>query len=124
MIIIHNNSILIGDIIYYVIRYDGVYTIHKSRVAGRTIRRFSGFNSFFNHYVYHCEDGHQFETLNPSLPVFKTKEQAVEYVVKELQQDINGAEISLRNAQEHLEKLHRSLNVYQKIQLKNEKNTP
>ena len=40
--------------------------------------------------------------------------QAVEYVVGQLKADINGAEISLRNAQEHLARLRRSLKVYKK----------
>ena len=114
MLLIHNKNIHIGDIIFYVTSKDGSYTIHKSRIVERTLEKHDGFRAFFDTYYYHCEDGHTFDTLDLFLPVFGNKTDAVEYVIDQLQRDINGAEVSLRNAQEHLDRLHRSLNVYQK----------
>lgn len=110
----YNHNIKVGDIIYYVISRDGQYTIHKSRIVKRTLEKQEGFRAFFDTYCYHCEDGYKFDSLRLTQPVFETMAQAVEYVVSQLKADINWAEISLKNAQEHLARLQRSLKVYQK----------
>ena len=114
MILMHNRNIQVGDTIYYVISRDGQYTIHKSRIVKRTLEKHEGFRAFFDTYCYHCEDGYKFDSLRLTQPVFETMAQAVEYVVSQLKADINWAEISLKNAQEHLARLQRSLKVYQK----------
>ena len=116
MILMHNRNIKVGDIVYYVLSHDGSYSIHKSRIVERTVRKREGFRAFFDTYCYHCEDGYTFDTLLMTLPVFDSMAEAVAYVVCRLKADINGAEIALRNAQEHLSKLQRSLKVYQKYQ--------
>lgn len=114
MILLHNRNIHVGDIIYYVISHDGSYTIHKSHIVGRTIEKHGAFRASIDTYCYHCEDGYTFDTLRLTQPVFETMTQAVEYIVSQLKADINWAEISLRNVQEHLARLQRSLKVYQK----------
>ena len=114
IIIRHDKNIQIGDVVYYVLSKDDSYAIHKSRVVSRTLEKHEGFRSFFDTYYYNCEDGYRFDTLDLFLPVFETKSQAVGYVVDQLQRDIKNAEVSLHNAQEHLNRLHRSLSVYQK----------
>ena len=114
MILIHNKNFQTGDIIYYVTSGDGSYVIHKSRIVKRTLEKHEGLRSFFDTYYYHCEDGYKFDSLGLTQPIFETMTQAVEYVVGQLKADINGAEISLRNAQEHLARLRRSLKVYKK----------
>ena len=111
MILIHHKNIQTGDIIYYVTSGDGSYVIHKSRIVKRTFEKHGGLRSFFDTFSYHCEDGYKFDSLGLTQPIFETMTQAVEYVVGQLKADINGAEISLRNAQEHLARLQRSLNV-------------
>lgn len=110
----------VGDIVYYVLSQDCSYTIHKSHIVKRTLEKHGGLRSFFDTYFYHCEDGYIFDSLCLTQPVFKTMTQAVEYVVSQLKADINRAEISLRNAQGHLARLQRSLNVYQKQLSKND----
>lgn len=120
MIIMHNRNIKVGDIIYYVSSNNGSYTIHKSRIVKRTLEKHEGLRAFFDTYYYHCEDGYIFDSLRLTQPIFATMAQAVEYVVSQLKADINWAEISLRNAQGHLARLQRSLNVYQKQLSKND----
>ena len=120
MILLHNKNIQTGDIIYYVTSHDGTYVIHKSRIVKRTVQKREGFRGFFDTYCYYCEDGYSFDTLRLIQPIFGTMTEAVEYVVSQLKADINGAEISLRNAQEHLTRLQRSLKVYQKQLSKND----
>ena len=120
MILLHNRNIHVGDIIYYVISHDGSYTIHKSRIVGRTVEKNGVFRPYIDTYCYYCEDGYKFDTLRLTQPIFETKTEAVGYVVEQLKTDINWAEISLRNAQEHLERLKRSLHVYQQYQHKDE----
>lgn len=110
----HNKNIQIGDVVYYVISKNDSYAIHKSRVVSRTHTKREELHSFFDSYLYHCEDGYTFDTLNLFIPVFETMSQAVEYVVDQLKRDISAAEVSLCNAQEHLNRLHRSLKVYNK----------
>lgn len=114
MILMYNHNIKVGDIIYYVLSQDGYYTIHKSRIVKRTLEKYGGLRSFFDTYYYHCEDGYKFDTFRLTQPIFETMIGAIEYVVSQLKADINWAEISLRNAQEHLARLQRSLKVYQK----------
>ena len=114
MIVMHNRNIKVGDIIYFVSSNNGSYTIHKSRIVKRTLEKHEGLRAFFDTYYYHCEDGYIFDSLRLTQPIFETMAQAVEYVVSQLKADINWAEISLRNAQEHLAQLQRSLQVYQK----------
>lgn len=116
----HNRNIKVGDIIYYVSSNNGSYTIHKSRIVNRTLEKHEGLRAFFDTYYYHCEDGYIFDSLRLTQPIFETMAQAVEYVVSQLKADINWAEISLRNAQGHLARLQRSLNVYQKQLSKND----
>ena len=114
MILLHNRNMHVGDIIYYVSSQDGSYTIHKSRIVKRTIEKHEGLRAFFDTYYYHCEDGYIFDSLRIIQPIFETMTEAVEYVVSQLKADIHWAEISLRNAQEHLARLQRSFLVYQK----------
>lgn len=114
MILMHSRNVKVGNTIYYVTPQDGSYVIRKSRIVKRTIDRYEGFRSFFDTYYYHREDGYRFNTVSLFLPIFETRSEAVEYVVRQLQCDINGAEVALRNAQERLGQLQRSLKVYQK----------
>lgn len=119
MILLHNRNILVGDIIYYVVPQDDSYVIHKTRIKEKNARSRKVFSKFET-YSYLCEDGYRFDTFRLTLPIFGTMAQAVEYVVNQLQNDINRTEVSLRNAQEQLNRLHRSLIVYQKYQQINE----
>ena len=114
MILMQNRNIKVGDIIYYVSSNNGSYSIHKSRIVNRTLEKHEGFRAFFDTYCYHCEDGYKFDSLRLNQPIFNTMTEAMEYVVSQMKADINWAEISLRNAQEHLARLQRSLKVYQK----------
>lgn len=109
-----NRGIQIGDIIYYVTSQNESYLIRKSCVVNKTIEKHNIFRFFFDTCYYHCEDGYRFDTLYLCQPIFESISDAVEYVVTQLQRDIKGAEVSLRNAQEHLNRLCRSLCVYQK----------
>ena len=119
MFLLHNRNILEGDIIYYVVSQDDTYVILKTRIKEKNARSKKVLSNFET-YSYLCEDGYRFDAFRLTLPIFETMAQAVEYVVGQLQNDINRAEVSLRNAQEHLNRLHRSLKVYQKYQQINE----
>lgn len=114
MILLHNHNVKVGDIVYYVSFHNDSYRIHKSRIVSRSLEKHEGFRSFFDTYYYHCEDGYKFDTFRLTQPIFETMTEAIEYVVNQLKADINWAEITLRNAQEHLARLQRSLKVYQK----------
>lgn len=117
----HFNIIInIGDIIYYVSSKNGIYAIHKTSIVEKEVQRNNGFHTGISTSAYRCEDGYTFDTSRLFLPVFSTRAQAIDYIVEQLNADIQLAEVSLRNAQEHLSKLQRSLKVYQKYQIKDE----
>ena len=109
-----------GDTIYYIAHKDGTYAIHKTRIEEKSIQRHNGFHSGIDIIIYRCEDGYSFDTTRLDLPVFSTRAQAVDYIVEQLNADIQLAEVSLRNAQEHLSRLQRTIKVYQKYQINDE----
>ena len=109
-----------GDIIYYVSSKGGTYAIHKTRIEEKSIQRHNGFHAGIDIIIYCCEDGYTFDTTRLDLPVFSTMAQAIDYIVEHLNADIQLTKVTLRNAQERLTKLQRSLKVYQKYQIKDE----
>lgn len=115
-----NNNINKGDIVYYVLFKDGSYAIHKTRIEEKSIYRNNGFHTGICTSVYRCEDGYTFDTSRLFLPVFHTRAQAVDYIVEQFKTNIRLAEVSLRNAQEHLSRLQRTIKVYQKYQINDE----
>lgn len=115
-----NNNINEGDLVYYVSFNNGTYAIHKTRIEEKTVQRNNGFHTGISSSVYRCEDGYTFDTSRLFLPVFTTRAQAIDYIVEQLNADIQLAEVSLRNAQEHLSRLQRTIKVYQKYQIDDE----
>lgn len=110
----------LGEIIFHVSFTGGTYAIHKTIIKEKAIQRHNGFHTSISTSIYRCEDGYTFDTTHLDLPVFATRAQAIDYIVEHLNADIQLAKVSLRNAQEHLSTLQRSLKVYQKYQIKYE----
>ena len=79
-----------------------------------------GLNASIDIYNYRCRDGYSFDPSHLAIPVFEMKDQAINYIMEQLAAAISNAEVTLRNAQEILLRLKRSLKVYQKYQLKHE----
>ena len=109
-----------GDTIYYIAHKGGTYAIHKTRIEEKSIQRQNGFHASIDIIIYRCEDGYTFDTTRLDLPVFSTRAQAIDYIVEQLKADIQLAEVSLRNAQEYLSRLQRTIKVYQKYQINDE----
>lgn len=110
----------LGEIIYHVSFTVSTYAIHKTRIKEKAIQRHNGFHTGISTRIYRCEDGYTFDTTLIDLPVFQSRSQAVDYIVEQLNADIQLAEVSLRNAQEHLSRLQRTIKVYQKYQINDE----
>ena len=115
-----NININKGDIIYYVSFKDGTHAIHTTHIKEKSVVSHKGFHTGISTSVYRCEDGYTFDTSRLFLPVFQARAQAVDYIVEQLKADIKLAEVSLRNAQEHLSRLQRTIKVYQKYQINDE----
>lgn len=115
----------IGDIIYYVVGGDSVYSIKKTRIISTKTRQ-SGFrtgsNPIFDYIVYQTEDGrlisqtpfrHRQDEMDPSF-VFRTKDDAVQCIMDCLHKEINRARHALLDAQERLARAERVMKVYVK----------
>ena len=109
-----------GDIIYYVSFKDGTYAIHKTCIKEKSVQRDNGFHTGISNNVYRCEDGYAFETSSLFFPVFHARIQVVDYIGNQLNAEIQSTEVYLRNAQEHLLRLRRTIKVYQKYQINDE----
>jgi hypothetical protein len=114
----------IGDIVYYVIGSDAAYSIRKTRIIGVKARtRGLGIHGLKIEYaVYETKDGRLISRnsfLNErdemsAEQVFRTKDEAVQFIKECLDKEINRARHSLLEAQERLEKAERVLKVYEK----------
>ena len=115
----------IGDTVYYVEGDDAVYSIKKTRIVG-TETRHSGFRNrshpVFDYIVYQTEDGrlisqtefrHARDEMSPT-SVFKTKEDAVQYIIHCLHCEINTQWQTLLNAQKRIIQAERVLHMYEK----------
>ena len=114
----------IGDIVYYVIGSDAAYSIRKTRIIGKKTRKLLGclHDLKIEYTVYETEDGrlisrtffmHRRDEMSPR-QVFRTKDEAVQFIKDCLGKEINRARHSLLEAQERLEKAERVLKVYEK----------
>ena len=114
----------IGDIVYYVIGSDAAYSIKKTRIIGKKTRtRGLGIHGpKFEYAVYETEDGRLISRTSfvkksdemSAKQVFRTKDEAVQFIIDCLHKEINQEKHSLLNAQERLEKAERVLKVYEK----------
>ena len=114
----------IGDIVYYVIGGDAAYSIRKTRIIGvkaRTQGRL--FHDLKIEYtVYVTEDGRlisrtAFRVKDDEMSanqVFRTKDEAVQFIIDCLHKEINQEKHSFLNAQERLARAERVLKVYEK----------
>ena len=114
----------IGDIVYYVIGDDAAYSIKKTRIIGvkaRTQGRL--FHDLKIEYtVYETEDGRLISRTSfvkksdemSAKQVFRTKDEAVQFIIDCLHKEINQEKHSLLNAQERLARAERVLKVYEK----------
>jgi ubiquitin C-terminal hydrolase len=114
----------IGDIVYYVIGSDAAYSIKKTRIIGvkaRTQGRL--FHDLKIEYtVYETEDGRLISRTSfvkksdemSAKQVFRTKDEAVQFIIDCLHKEINQEKHSLLNAQERLARAERVLKVYEK----------
>ena len=96
----------IGDTVYYVEGDDAVYSSHP----------------VFDYIVYQTEDGrlisqtefrHARDEMSPT-SVFKTKEDAVQYIIHCLHCEINTQWQTLLNAQKRMIQAERVLHMYEK----------
>lgn len=114
----------IGDIVYYVIGSDAAYSIRKTRIISKKTRtRGLGIHGpKFEYIVYETEDGRlisrtAFRVKDDEMSakqVFRTKDEAVQFVIDCLHKEINQEKHSLLNAQERLARAERVLKVYEK----------
>ena len=115
----------IGDTVYYVEGGDSVYSIKKTRIVG-TEKRQSGLriggHPVFDYIVYKTEDGrlisqtefrHARDEMNPS-SVFRTKADAVQYIIHSLHREINTQWQTLLNAQKRMLQAEKVLHMYEK----------
>ena len=115
----------IGDTVYYVEGGDAVYSIKKTRITGTETRHSScriGKEPVFDYIVYRTEDGRLIsqtefrqakDEMNPS-SVFRTKEDAVQYIIHCLHCEINTQWQTLLNAQKRMIQAERVLHMYEK----------
>ena len=115
----------IGDTVYYVVGGDAVYSIKKTRVVGTEIRHSSfrsGREPVFDYIVYQTEDGrlisqtefrHAKDEMNPS-SVFKTKDEAIQHIIRCLHREINTQWQTLLNAQKCMIRAEKVLHMYEK----------
>jgi hypothetical protein len=114
----------IGDIVYYVIGSDAAYSIRKTRSIGVKARtRGLGIHGLKIEYaVYETKDGRLISRnsfLNErdemsAEQVFRTKDEAVQFIITCLHKEINRERHSLLNAQERLARAERVLKVYER----------
>jgi len=115
----------IGDTVYCVTGGDAVYSIKKTRIIGTQTRQ-SGFrigsDPVFDYRVYRTEDGRLIsqtefcssrDELSPS-SVFRTKDDAVQYIIHCLQREINSQWQALLNAQRCMIQAERVLHMFEK----------
>ena len=115
----------IGDTVYYVEGGDSVYSIKKTRLVG-TEKRQSGLrigsHPVFDYIVYRTEDGRLIsqtefryarDEMSP-LCVFRTKDEAVQYIIHCLHREINIQWQTLLNAQKRMLQAERVLHMYEK----------
>ena len=115
----------IGDTVYYVEGGDSVYSIKKTRITG-TEKRQSGLrigsHPVFDYIVYKTEDSRLIsqtefrnarDEMNPS-SVFRTKAEAVQYIIHSLHREINTQWQTLLNAQKRMLQAERVLHMYEK----------
>ena len=114
----------VGDIVYYVMGSDAAYSIKKTRIIGkktRTRRRLLH-DLKIEYTVYETEDGRLISRSYflkerdemSAKQVFRTKDEAVQFIIDCLHKEINREKHSLLNAQERLAKAERALKVYER----------
>ena len=114
----------IGDIVYYVTGCEATYSIKKTRIIGKKTRT-KGLGIHgpkFEYTVYETEDGmlisrNYFLKERDEMSakqVFRTKDEAVQFIIDCLHKEINREKHVLLNAQERLAKAERVLKVYER----------
>ena len=112
----------IGDTVYYVIGQEAVYSIKKTRIA-KIDTRHKGFDARFriDYTIYITEDGriisrdfrHRNDELS-SKQVFLSKNEAIQFIIDLLNQEINHQKFVILNAQERLAEAERVIRNYKK----------
>lgn len=112
----------IGDIVYYVTVSGGLYSIKKATING-VVQRIHRLNILDDppptYTVYTTNDERiitqlfkeRTDELDPS-QVFLTKNDAIQYIIDNLKQEIFYQTLILQNAKLHLEKVQRVLKTY------------
>ena len=119
---LHHIDLSVGDTVYYVTGSDAVYSVTKSKVA-RIETRKRGLRGGFDldYTVYVTDDGtiisqglrgHKDEL--DSQQVFRTRDEAIQFIVECLNKEINLQKNVLLNAQERLVAAERVLTIYEK----------
>ena len=103
----------IGDAVYYVATRGEFYSIHKSTIIEVNEVANGGMGSLTKR-TYHCQDGYIIDSTHLAQPVFKTKDDAVSYIINELQNAISSEQTIICNAQSRIDNLNRSLTLYKK----------
>ena len=102
-----------GDTIYYVREHDGQYVIRKTGIqeirSGVPSECRSLMSRMFSHAVILTDNGAQ---LDDGSPIFRSRKEAIQYIVEQLRAEVNWAEITLHNAQHDLARLQRTLTMY------------
>ena len=96
----------IGDVVWYTL--NAKHTIKRSKIVEVT-------NNYGAHIFILCGDFvmENGDTVNPS-NVFRTKQEALDYLIKDVTANINWKKIHLATIQHEIEKLERTLRVLQK----------
>ena len=114
----------IGDIVYYVMGSDAAYSIKKTRIIGKKTRTRGRLlhDLKIEYTVYETEDGRLISRSYflkerdemSAKQVFRTKDEAVQFIIDCLHKEINREKHSLLNVQERLAKAERVLKVYER----------
>lgn len=102
-----------GDTVFYVTSEGGYYSIHKSTIVEEQASA-NGLRGELIKRTYHCQDGYIIDSTHLAQPVFRTKDDAVSYIINELQNAIRAEQTIIRNAQSRIDNLNRSLTLYKK----------
>ena len=114
----------IGDIVYYVMGSEAAYSIKKTRIIGKKTRTRGRLlhDLKIEYTVYEKEDGMLISRSYflkerdemSAKQVFRTKDEAVQFIIDCLHKEINRKKHLLLNAQERLAKAERVLKVYER----------
>ena len=110
---LQTHSFHIDDTVFYVLNDDCPrFRIRKTRIA--EISKKPSSRLYFDKYIYRCEDGYCFESVESLRPyfVYLTRKEAISFVIERLRSDLEYEKNYIITVRQRLEQLRASLRVY------------